>query len=384
MTSQRPKVCFVAAVPISLSAFMAPHIRALAASRDVMLVASRPPEGLATVDGPIRFRAVNIPRQISLVADLVALVELIRLFRRERFALVQSITPKAGLLAMVAARVAGVPVRIHWFTGQVWATRGGFSRTLLKSADRVTALCATHLLADSRSQRAFLEAEGLVSPGDVTVLGEGSVCGVDVERFRPDPAARAAVRQRLGIPEAAVVALFLGRLTKDKGIPELIEAFGIASAACPALRLLVVGPDEDGMGAMAEQLAAETRARLYLEGVTSRPEMFMAASDLLVLPSHREGFGSTVIEAAACGVPAIGTRIYGLTDAVVDGSTGLLIPVGEVAQLADALVRLTNDHAGRLAMGAAARERVDAHFAQSRLTRALITFHDQAIQGRPS
>lgn len=381
MTAQRPKVCFVAAVPISLSAFMAPHIRALADSRDVTLVASSEPE-ITSARGHIRFKAVNIARQISPRADLAALADLIKFFRREQFSVVQSITPKAGLLAMLAARVTGVPVRIHWFTGQVWATRRGFSRFLLKSADRITARSATHLLADSRSQRDFLEKEGLVAPGEVTVLGEGSVCGVDVQRFQPDAAARAGVRRRLGISNESVVALFLGRLTREKGIPELIEAFGIASAACPALRLLVVGPDEDGMRALADTLPPDGRARVHFEGVTARPEMFMAASDLLALPSHREGFGSTVIEAAACGIPAIGTRIYGLTDAVVDGSTGLLVPVGDVAQLAKALVRLANDQAGRLVMGAAARARVDTHFAQPKLTSALLTFHDRAAQGR--
>src|SRR5688572_17384448 len=179
-----PSICLVSTVPVALTSFMAPHIRELAATCRITLVTTPDPEswtggGEAMADlrrgSGVTFVPLAIPRRIAIAGDIKALVGLWRLFRRERFDLVQSITPKAGLLAMVAAWAAGVPVRVHWFVGQVWATKRGVARWILKTLDRVTAGCSTHLLADSASQRAFLVAEGVAPEGQITVLGHGSV-----------------------------------------------------------------------------------------------------------------------------------------------------------------------------------------------------------------
>jgi glycosyltransferase involved in cell wall biosynthesis len=366
----------VAAVPISLTAFMAPHVRALARTMDLTLVASAAPESGAM--GPltgVRFHQQPISRRVSVMADVRALVALWRFFRRERFDAVQSITPKAGLLTMIAGRFAGVPTRVHWFTGQVWATRSGAARLLLKGMDRLLAASATHLLADSVSQREFLEREGVVRPGRVTVLAEGSVCGVDTARFKPDPAARRDVRAASGIAADAVVALYLGRLNREKGLPELASAFGRVAPECPSLHLLVVGPDEGDMAESIRTAAGGASKRVHVAGETARPEAFMAAADFFVLPSHREGFGSSVIEAAACEVPAIATSIYGLTDAVADGESGVLVPVRDVVALAGAMRQLATEHDLRRRMGAAARLRVERLFTEERLTAALGAFY---------
>lgn len=380
---QARRLCMVAAVPTSLTTFIAPHVRALSGTADITLVASTAPDPTSgALPGGVRFHPQHIARGVSIQADMRSLVRLWVFFRRERFDLVQSITPKAGLLAMVAARLAGVPVRIHWFTGQVWATRRGTTRLLLKTMDRVLAAAATHLLADSASQRAFLEREGVVGTGRVTVLCDGSVCGVDTSRFRPDAATSAAVRDKLGIPAAAIVALYVGRLNTEKGLPELAAAFGCASPICRTLHLLIVGPDEGGLKQQILRCAGDAKIRLHFVGQTSRPEAYMAAADFLVLPSHREGFGATVIEAAACGLPAIGTRIYGLTDAIVDGETGILVPVGDEAALTNAMLQLATDGGLCRRMGAVARRRAKMQFDQSRLTAALLELHDRiALQG---
>lgn len=384
MSATPPRVrrlCLVAAVPMSLTAFMAPHIRALGPTADITLVASGAPDPAAGLIAPgVRFHAQHISRRVSIVADLKSLVALWRFFRRERFDVVQSITPKAGLLSMLAGRLAGVPVRVHWFTGQVWATRRGPGRAVLKTVDRVLAGCATHLLADSSSQRAFLEREGVVRPGEVIVLGNGSVCGVDTTRFKPDPSARRDVRAETGIPDDAVVALYLGRLNPEKGLPELAAAFASTARHCPRLHLLIVGPDEGRLSASLLQTAGEAAGRLHFVGHTSRPEAFMAAADFVVLPSHREGFGSSVIEAAACEVPAIVTNVYGLTDAVVDGESGLLVPVRDVDTLSAAVRRLATEHETRAAMGRAARLRVERLFTQGRLTDALVGFYADLVE----
>lgn len=387
-SAARPSICLVSTVPVSLTTFLAPHVRELASTYRITIVTTRGDtswtsggDGLADLqrEAGLRIEPLTIARRISPVADLRALVQLWTLFRRERFNLVQSITPKAGLLAMIAARMARIPRRVHWYVGQVWATRRGAGRWLLKTADTVTAACSTHLLADSASQRAFLVAQGVVRDGQVTVLADGSVCGVDMARFRPDAERRARIRGRLRIGDDAVIALYLGRLNRDKGLPELARAAAIAAARCGRLHLLIVGPDEEHLRPALERTLAAVADRVTFVDFTSEPEAFMAASDIFVLPSHREGFGATVIEAAACGIPSIGTRIYGLTDAVVDGESGLLVPVCDSEALAAAMIRLTQDGRMRAAMGTAARRRVQDQFTQERLTNALRAFYDRVL-----
>ena len=170
------------------------------------------------------------------------------------------------------------------------------------------------------------------------MVADGSVCGVDTERFRPDPEARVRTRRRLRIPEEAFVFLFLGRLYREKGVYELAEAFESLRASHPEAHLLLVGPDEEGVVAALGRIPGVTT-----EGFTDAPEEVLAAADVLCLPSHREGFGLVIIEAAACGVPAIGSDIYGISDAIVDGETGILHRVGSVADLRHAMSRLIED-----------------------------------------
>jgi glycosyltransferase involved in cell wall biosynthesis len=368
-------------VPFSLAVFMAPHVRAMSGTYDVTLVANSCSAEVAALLGPfVSFQPINLSRDISIVGDIRSLLALWRLFRHRHFRIVHSITPKAGLLAMIAGRLAGVPLRVHWFTGQVWATRSGVGRWLLKTMDRVLAACSTHVLVDSPSQSAFLVREGVVRRAQALVLGRGSVCGVDTNRFKPNASARARVRTAAGIPDDAVVALYLGRLNRDKGLPELAEAFAIAVRTCPELHLLVVGPDERQMRQHLIAALGETGTRAHFVDFTPEPEAHMAASDLLVLPSHREGFGSSVIEAAACEIPAIGTTIYGLCDALSDGESGLLVAVGDVPALSTAIVRLATDRGLRQSMGRAARMRVERDFTEDQLTSALMRFYRELLE----
>lgn len=380
MSSAPRSIAIVAASPMSLNAFMAPHVRVLSSTHAVTLVAACESSAVAAqLNECVGFAPVMIQRAVSLKDDSRALIDLVRLFRERRFDIVQSITPKAGLLSMVAARLAGVPVRIHWFTGQVWATKTGPARWLLKALDRVLAACATDMLADSPSQRDFLEREGVVAAGRIRVLGAGSVCGVDLSRFHPDPAARCEIREQHDIPEQAVVCLYLGRLTRDKGVVELARAFAATAAQHPDVVCLVVGPDEGGVREiMTSELGAHV-SRVRFVDFTTVPERYMAASDIFVMPSYREGFGSSVIEAAGCGLPAIGTAIYGLSDAIADGHTGELVPVRDVAALSDAISRMATDHDLRRQLGEQARARAETVFAQTHLTTALMDFYADCL-----
>lgn len=378
----RPGIGIVASSPMTVSAFLRPHIDALGREYRVVLFANPGAGGPAPYAGGVPLVPVPIERKIAPVADLVALVRLTRLFRQARLAAVQSITPKAGLLAMLAARAARVPVRVHVFTGQVWATRAGPARWLLKLADRVIARCATHVLVDSPSQRDFLVSEGVVSAGKSRVLGRGSVAGVDAARFKPDPAARAGLRAELGFREDQVVFLCLGRLNRDKGVLDLAAAYSRLPRGVVETRLLVVGPDEGGMQPAMRELLGDAAPRARFVDYSDHPERYLAAADVLCLPSYREGFGTVIIEAGACGVPAIASRIYGVTDAVEDGVTGLMFRPGDVAALAEGMGRLARDPALRTSLGERARAKALRDFPAGAITAELVKLYAVALASR--
>lgn len=372
------KICFVVSSPMTAQAFLSGHIAALAKHHPVDLVVNAPePSAVGDIQAHARIIPAPIRRRIEPLADLAALLKLHGLFRREGYAAVSSVTPKAGMLAMLAAAMARVPCRIHIFTGQVWATRTGWQRWLLKLADRMMARLATHVLADSPSQRDFMVAEGIVAAAKVSVLGNGSICGVDGGRFRPDAGRRAAIRRAHGIPESACVFLYLGRLNRDKGMLDLANAFALL--AHQDAWLVVVGPDEEGMQDKMQARLGGLRDRCRFVGYTDRPEDYMAAADVFCLPSYREGFGMVVIEAAAAGIPAVASRIYGVTDAVEDGVTGLLHQPGDAAGIAREMALIAGDASRRIEMGRAARERALSLFSRSTITVAWVRFFGQLL-----
>jgi len=355
------RICFVVSSPLTARAFLASHIARLSSEFDVAVIANA--DGLA-IEGA-RFISAPIERPISPLRDLYALLVLVNVFRRERFDLVHSVTPKAGLLAMAAAWLARVPARVHTFTGQVWVTRTGPARSFLRFMDGLIARFATHVLVDSRSQRDFLIQQGVVSAAKSAVLANGSICGVDGERFRPRPQPRA---------DGEVVFLFVGRMGRDKGVPDLLAAFARVAQRDPAARLVLVGPDEEGLGRAAD--------KVRWVGSTDRVEDYMAAADVFCLPSYREGFGQVAVEASACGLPVIASRIYGLTDAVADGETGFLHAPGDVEALARHMETLLAQPELRARLGGAGRARVLRDFSAEGVSQALVDFHRRTMDGQ--
>ena len=371
----RASIGWVVTVPGAVRAFVRPYLEALADGHDVTLYVNGTREELGP-DFPsiIEVVPVDIRRPIAPLADARALMSLVGHFRRRRHIVVQSLLPKAGLLGMMAARIAGIPHRIHMFTGQVWATRTGPMRRLLKSLDTLTANAATLVMADSRSQRDFLRNEGVAR--HVHVIGPGSVAGMDSQRFWPDPEASARVKSKHGIPKHHSLVGFLGRLNHDKGVPLLIQAF--ASIDAPDWHLMLYGPDEEGIEEGVE-VVEDSAARIHFAGATSRPEAVLPAFDLFCLPSFREGFGVSVLEASACQVPVVASRIYGLTDAVVEGETGWLFPPGDVAALAQTLEVAIADADERHRRGSAGRERVVRDFATETFVKELLHIYEERI-----
>ena len=362
-------ICFVATTPFVVNAFLLTHLKALADFYSVTLCVNCSVYPLSDqIDPRIRVVDVKIAREVSLFKDLCAFLFLLSLFRNEEFCAVHSITPKAGLLTMLAARFAGIQVRRHTFTGQVWANKTGLVRHVLKIFDRVVVQLASQVFTDSPSQCRFLEKERVVGPGSISVLGPGSISGVDVHRFRPDTESRHQVRAELAVDEDRCVFLFVGRLTKDKGIHDLVQAFAKVSAVNPRVELWLVGPDEEGVTEQLGQRELDDSGRVRWLGPTFQPERYMASADVLVLPSYREGFGSVIIEAAACAIPTVAYRIDGVIDAVAENRTGVLVEVGDIEALAAAMLEVSRDREGRQRLGREARDRVSKKFSSAIVT----------------
>jgi len=380
----KPKACVVVASEMTVRTFLVPQLVAMQTQYEVTVVVNTAhPAFLEDLGVIAKLEAVPIERAIAPFCDLRCLARLVRLMRRERFDLVHSMTPKAGLLAMLAAWIARVPVRIHTFTGQVWATRTGVVRAAFRWLDKTMARAATFVLADSQSQRSFLASEHVASASKIAVLAHGSVSGVDATRFRPDPVRRRIVRESLGIPTTDVVLLFVGRINRDKGVMDLARAFALVADRRADIRLLVVGPDEEGLTGAIGDVCSRHLARLHFCAYTNAPEDFMTASDILCLPSYREGFGTVIIEAAAAGLPAVASRIYGVVDAVVDGKTGLLHEPADVDGLAGQLERLISGPELRRSLGAEARARAVRDFSQTTITSAVLDVYSRLLDVAP-
>jgi glycosyltransferase involved in cell wall biosynthesis len=331
-------------------------------------------------EGVQAFR-VPMAREIAPVADLVSVARLARVIRRWRPHVVNAGTPKAGLLGMLAARLADVPVRIYTLRGLRLETTAGSRRFILTAAERMTSACAHEVIAVSRSLASRYVACGLASAAKVRVLGYGASNGIDPARLAVPPrAVTIALRERLAIPVDAPVIGFAGRFTRDKGIVELVDAFERVRARIPQARLLLVGDFEQGDPVPdATTRAIRGNPAIVLSGFVGDTAPYYHAMDVLAFPSHREGFPNVPLEAAAAGVPVVGFRATGTVDAVVAGETGTLVDVGDVAGLADGILRYLLDPELRRNHGAAGKERVEREFLSERIWQALLEDYDRLL-----
>jgi glycosyltransferase involved in cell wall biosynthesis len=338
-----------------------------------------PPDGISIQEMPME-------RKISPWRDFLSLCHLWRTMRVLRPTVTNVGTPKAGLLGGFAAWLNRVPCRFYTLHGLRFETAKGLQRRLLIYAERLACLFAHRVVCVSQSVREKAIACGLTSPDRAVIFGSGSCNGVDAARFAPTPQtmeSAAELRKRLRIPDQATVLLFVGRLTKDKGIPELTAAFTRLDQQFPDLRLLLVGCFED-----EDPLPACTRAvlrhhpHIIFAGAVEDAAAYYALADVLVLPSHREGLPTVVLEAQAAGKPIVGASATGIVDVVTDGQTGLLFPAGNLHALAKALAMLITDKALAARLGRAGQERVRREFRQEQVWEALYQAYLSALQAK--
>ena len=368
-SKSKPVIVRSATVGSSLRVFCSRQLEWMSEAFNVVAVSDDDEDLRALGENGIRISPVRMKRRISPFADLMSVIRMYRTLRRIRPRIVHSITPKAGLVSMLAARLAGVPVRIHTFTGLVWPTEKGFRRKLLKFTDRLLCLCATDIIAEGEGVRKAL----LELPCDrAVVLGHGSIRGVDLERFHKKKEANAGTR-----------FIYVGRLVADKGLETLVKAFVRLNGSYPQTTLTIVGEEEQGIDPLPE----ETLYTLYNNkaimpvGMQSDVDSWLRKADCLILPSRREGFPNVLLEASATGIPSISTDVNGAREILKSehGDGGIIVPVDDVESLLEAMERIVSDTALGTTLGNNANRIAAERFNEITVYQNLMDFYNQKL-----
>ena len=334
------KIIRTATVAITLNDLLKGQLAFLNQSHELIAVsgedhhlqAVRDREGVRTISVPMQ-------RAISPIKDLISLVQLYRVFKNEKPAIVHSVSPKAGLLSMTAAYFAGVPIRMHMFTGLIFPTKKGLSHFLLLQMDRLLCLFASHVYPEGQGVRSDLY-RFKVTRKHLSIIANGNITGVDTNFFTiPTQTEKDSIRNSLKINPADYVFLFVGRLVGDKGINELISAFTVVSMQYENAKLLIVGYLESTLDPLKTEtiLAIETNEKIIFVGFQADVKPYYAAADCLVLPSYREGFPNVLLQGGAMGLTSIVTDVNGSNEIIKEEITGKIVPVKNVKALNQAM-----------------------------------------------
>ena len=373
---KRKKICFVVPEIGTARVFLKNHIEELSIYFDIYLIANVLEEDLIYLtNSPIKeIKHVKIVRGINLINDLRTLFYLYTYFKKMKFDAVHTITPKASLLGILASRLSLVPNRIVIFTGQVWHTKKGFYKYFLMILDRFTVWNATHILVDGHPQKEYLIQNKIITESNSLVLGKGSICGVDINRFIPNATTKKEVRDELGIKENDLVYMFLGRMNSEKGINELAEAFNSLRKKHVNVRLLLVGGDEENMTPIVKQKVKDIESVMFY-GVTLTPERFIQACDVFCMPSYREAFCLSILEASSMEKPIICSDTYGLMESIVENKTGIRHKVADVDSLYLAMEKLFYDQNLVESLGKGGRAYVLENFSAKTITEKWVEFY---------
>jgi glycosyltransferase involved in cell wall biosynthesis len=337
----------------------------------------------------IPIHTVAMARRITPGADVLSVFKLYRLFRKIRPTIVHAHTPKGGLLGVLAARLARVPIVIYGMRGLPFVTQTGSKRKILILTETLACRAADRVVTVSLATMTKAVAEGLCHAAKIVVPGNGSSNGVDAEkRFNPESLpieTRSNIRRDSQIPLDAIVIGFIGRLVRDKGIMELAEAWQNLRDRHPGLNLLLVGPLEPQDPVPADVLERfKNDLRVKFTGPVDDSAPYYAAMDILALPTYREGFPNTPLEAAAMELPVVITDVDGCPEAVEDSVTGLVIPSQNSAALTEALDQLVRHPDQRKAMGQAGRQRVLEKFKPETIWQCLYDIYRDLLQKNQS
>lgn len=364
------KIIRAATIGLSLNIFCKDLLRELADEGYEVVALSSPDEDLREVEKREKVRAVGVQmeRRMSPLKDIVSLVKLVRVFADEKPDMVHSMTPKAGLLCMVASWMTGVPVRVHTFTGLVWPTAQGLSRRILMLTDKITCMCATHVVPEGEGVK--LDLQRCITKKEMKVLGYGNVRGINMDEWK----------RRVGRRDGLMLTfVFVGRIVRDKGVDELVAAFVKLNRIYSNTRLLLVGPYEEHLNPVQSgtKFLIDTCECIEAVGAQKDVRPFYEQSDVLVFPSYREGFPNVVIEAGAMELPSIVTDINGSREIIEDGRNGLIVPARDEQVLFEAMKWMVEHDEERKAMAAHARPMIASRYEQGYVRGCLKNYYKE-------
>lgn len=370
------QLCFVATTSITLKSFVIGTAEYLhqEAGYDITFICDNDETFAASLPSYAHYVPIPMKRGISL-GGIGAMLKMAKVFRREKFDMVQYSTPNASLYAALASKLAGIPVRLYCQWGMAYVGFHGIKRAIFKSIEKLVCSLSTWVEPDSFGNLKFSHSEGLYPKNKGSVIWNGSASGVNLNKF--DISQKAfwceEIRKKYAIPSDAIVFGFVGRITRDKGINELLAAFKAILEEMPDAYLLIIGNAEltSAVDMSLYQWAQENTHAIFC-GSTNVVEQYLSAMDMYILPSYREGFGMVVVEAEAMGVPVIVTDIPGPTDAMIPNETGLVAKKADVDSLVIAMEELANSAEKRQEFGIAAHRFAVENFEQQRLFQAIL------------
>ena len=369
------KICRIAAIPASLNILLKGQLAFLNKYYEVIAVSSSGIEQveLANREG-VQVKSINIERKISIFKDLHSLWMLYIFFKKEKPEIVHSITPKAGLLSMIAAKIAGVPVRIHTFTGLIFPSKTGIMKKILIQMDKLLCYCATNVYPEGKGVKADLINFKITSK-PLKVIANGNVNGIDLEFFNTTQISeeiKNRLRSDLKLCKEDFVFIFVGRLVKDKGINEMISAFTCQKEK--NIKLLLVGSFETDLDPLLPETINEisNNPNIISVGFQNDVRPYFAISNALLFPSYREGFPNVVLQAGAMGLPSIVSNINGCNEIIIDGENGIIIPIKNSIAIFDAMKKIFENETFHLKLKYNSRKRIVENYEQSVVWNAIL------------
>ena len=328
---------------------------------------------------------VDLTRKITPIKDLKAVVKLYKFLKKEKPSIVHTHTPKAGIVGMLASKLAGVPIRMHTVAGLPLMQTSGVKRTVLNTVEKLTYYCATNVYPNSKGLKEFIFNKKLISERKLKILGNGSSNGIDTKHFSPSQVSdleKRQLRTDLNISKNDFVFVFVGRLVGDKGINELVQAFTKMSKTHTNSKLLLVGPLETDLAPLLPNTLNEIKMNdaIIYTGFQTDVRPYLAISDVLVFPSYREGFPNVVMQAGAMGLPSIVTDINGCNEIIQPDVNGILIPVKDIQAIYKAMEELINDKSYYNKLQNKSRQIIVSRYSQAELWNALLKEYNHLIE----
>ncbi|OYQ32118.1 glycosyltransferase family 1 protein [Flavobacterium cyanobacteriorum] len=377
----KKKLIRITTVPISMNILLKGQLKFMNEHFDVIGVTGRDEKHFdeVTLREGVRMHAIDMKRTISPLNDLLTLFKLYRFIKNEKPYIVHTHTPKAGLLGMLAAKFAGVPVKMHTVAGMPLLGTKGLKRILLNNIEKITYLCADKIYPNSKGLKDIIIKHKFCRPDKLKIIANGSSNGINTEFFSTDYTGdkiqlKQDLKHELGIKPADIVYTFVGRLCTEKGINELIGAFTKLLCSYNNVKLLLVGPFEKENGVLGQETIKQIQNVPGILAVGRHDDIrpYLLCSDIFVFPSYREGFPNVVLQAGAMGLPCIVTDINGCNEIITDGHNGLIIPVKDSGALYMALEKLYTDSALREKLSVNARQSVKSKFSQENVWQELL------------